>query len=151
MRILITLLVLVSLVTTSQSQLIVEDGLYYNKSGELYSGTYVEYYPSGNKRVEMTVVEGKKQGVSTYYFDNKLKQEVRSYKDNEMDGLWETWNKKGVKLGVASYKNGTKHGKWYIYDEAGILRYDMEYKEGEKVGTWKIFDENGKLEKEKKY
>ncbi len=146
-----TMLAMICIVTISQAQLTLVEGLYYNDQGELYTGNYVEYYPSGNKRVEMAVVEGKKQGVSTYFFDNKLKQEVRSYKDNEMDGLWETWNDKGVKLGVANYKNGTKHGKWFIYDESGILRYDMEYKEGEKVGVWKIYDEKGTLKGEKKY
>ena len=153
MRILMTLLVFAGLVTISQAQLTLNetDGLYYNQSGELYTGTYVEYYPSGNKRVEMNVVEGKKQGISTYYFDNKLTQEVRSFDDNKMDGLWETWSKEGVKLGVANYKKGVKHGKWMIYDEKGTLRYDMQYVNGKKSGVWRIYDETGKLKAKKEY
>lgn len=147
-----TLIAFVCLVTYSQGQLTLkEDGLYYNQKGELYTGTHIEYYPSGNKRVEMAVVEGKKQGISTYYFDNKLKQEIRSFDNNQMDGLWETWNEKGVKLGIANYKKGLKHGKWIIYDEDGTLRYDMQYKDGKKIGVWKIYDEKGELKAEKKY
>lgn len=153
MRILMTLLVFVGLVTYSQAQLTLneEDGLYYNANGEVYTGTHVEYYPSGNKRVEMKVVQGKKQGISTYYFDNKLTHEIRSYHKNEMDGLWETWNEKGVKIGVANYQKGVKHGKWMVYDENGTLRYDMDYVKGKKVGTWKIYGADGKLTAQKEY
>ncbi|WP_430932856.1 toxin-antitoxin system YwqK family antitoxin [Saccharicrinis sp. 156] len=153
MRILMTLLLFMGLVTFGQAQLILseEDGLYYNQNGELYTGTYVELYPSGNKRVEMKVVEGNKQGISTYYFDNKLTQGIRSYDKNKMDGLWETWNEEGVKLGVASYKKGVKHGEWKIFDENGTLRYDMLYVKGKKSGVWKIYDEKGKLTSKKEF
>ncbi len=148
----ITVLVLASLFTVSYAQLEKgEDGLYYNKKGELYTGTYVEYYPNGNKKLEMPVVEGKKQGVSTYYFDNNTKQEIRSYSNNEMDGLWETWNEKGVKVGVANYKKGKKDGKWYIYNDKGTMLYDMNYEDGKKEGIWKAFDDQGNLKSTKEY
>ncbi|WP_075603338.1 toxin-antitoxin system YwqK family antitoxin [Saccharicrinis aurantiacus] len=152
MRIFFTIFALISFVTVSFAQLIQkEDGLYYTKDGELYSGTYVEHYPNGSIRLEMNVVDGKKQGSSSYYFEDKSKQEVRFYADNEMDGVWETWNEEGVKVGVASYKKGLKHGIWKIYDEKGTLRYDMSYKNGKKSGTWKIFGDDGKLTATKKY
>ncbi|PKQ62360.1 toxin-antitoxin system YwqK family antitoxin [Labilibaculum manganireducens] len=149
----IVLGILFCLITNhSISQVIKEvEGLYYNTTGDLYTGTYTEFYESGNKRIEMNLVEGKRNGKITLYFENEKIQEVRSYSDGLMDGTWITWNDNSVKIAEATYKRNKKHGKWYIWDDNGVKRYEMEYSEGEKVGTWYIWDENGNLLKERKF
>lgn len=139
-------------VNHSFSQSIEEiEGLYYTTEGELYSGTYTEFYESGNKRIEMNLLEGKRNGKITLFFTNEQIQEVRSYVSGLMDGTWITWNDKSVKIAEANYKRNKKHGKWYIWDNNGVKRYEMEYNEGKKVGTWYIWDENGKIIKERKF
>lgn len=121
-----------------------EDGKYYDHNGNLYSGTYIEYYPSGNIHTEMNVLNGEKHGTTSIYFDNQQKKEVRAFKHNKMDGTWITWNEQGQKTGEATYVDGQKHGKWSIWDENGIQRYEMEYNMGKKTGVWIIRDEKGK-------
>lgn len=120
-----------------------EDGKYYDHNGNLYSGTYIEYFPSGNIQTEMNVLNGEKHGTTTIYYDNQQKKEVRSFKFNQMDGTWITWNEKGQKTGEATYVEGLKHGNWSIWDENGIQRYEMEYTMGKKTGVWIIRDEKG--------
>jgi antitoxin component YwqK of YwqJK toxin-antitoxin module len=138
-------------VISSNAQLTEKDGKYYDQNSNLYSGTYVEYYDSGSKKVEMTVVEGVKQGPSTLFFENGKVKEVRSYFNNKMDGTWLTYDTSGVKTGEANYKSGKKHGKWFIWDENGTKRYEMSYNDGAKDSTWTIWDETGKVVGKKKY
>jgi antitoxin component YwqK of YwqJK toxin-antitoxin module len=128
-----------------------EDGKYYDKKDALYSGTYIEYYPSGGKRIEMNLLNGQKHGRITIYFENQDVQEIRSFNQDLMDGTWLTFNDKRIKIGEANYKNGVKHGKWYIWDENGVLRYAMDYENGQKTGKWVIYDEKGKVVSEKSY
>jgi len=128
-----------------------EDGKYYDKRGNLFSGTYIEYFPSGGKRIEMNISNGQKNGKIIIYFENQDTQEIRSFKEDLMDGTWLTFNDKRIKVGEANYKNGVKHGKWYIWDDNGVLRYEMEYNNGQKTGKWSIWDETGKLVSEKTY
>ena len=54
-----------------------EDGRYYDAGGNLYSGSYFEYYPSGVKRIEMNVLNGWKEGETKLYYENGNLQEVR--------------------------------------------------------------------------
>lgn len=136
----------------SFSQAIEEiEGLYYNTTGDLYTGTYTEFYESGTKRIEMNLEEGKRNGKITLFFNNEKVQEVRSYVSGLMDGMWVTWNDQSVKIAEANYQRNKKHGKWYIWDDNGVKRYEMEYCEGEKIGTWYIWDADGNLIKERKF
>ncbi|WP_241687974.1 toxin-antitoxin system YwqK family antitoxin [Ancylomarina salipaludis] len=127
------------------------EGLYYSVEGDLYTGTYTEFYENGNKRIEMNLTEGKRDGKITLFFQDEQIQEVRSYVKGLMDGTWVTWNNQSVKIAEARYKKNKKHGKWYIWDANGVKRYEMEYNEGEKSGTWLIWDEEGKLIKERTF
>jgi len=128
-----------------------DDGLYYDENDNPYTGIYKEYYADGTVRTEMTLTNGMKNGQVKINFPDGRIHEIRSYRFNRMDGKWETWSKKGIKIAEAHYLNGHKHGKWLIRDDNGVLRYDMSYHHGRKTGTWKIYDANGKLLSEKKF
>ena len=84
-----------------------EDGLYYSKDGTLYTGSYTEYYPSGQKKIEMTIQSGTKDGIITIFFEDGSVNELRSYKLNKKDGTWTTYNEKGQKIATAIYNNSS--------------------------------------------
>ena len=126
------------------------DGIYY-KNGQLYTGEYISRYDNGMVKMTAKISEGKKEGIVQVFFENGQLNEIRSYKNNQMDGTWEMYNIYKVKVSVANYKNGLKHGEWIIYDDKGTLLYEMEYTDGLKSGTWKKFDNAGKLVSERKY
>lgn len=112
----------------SSAQVIIdENGLYHNENNELYTGTYMEFYTNGNKRIELSLEKGLINGPVTLYFESGEKNEIRSYKKGLMDGTWTTWNETGVKIGLANYKENLKHGDWFIWDDEGTLRFEMHY------------------------
>ncbi len=128
-----------------------EDGIYYDKYNNPYTGTYAEHYENGQIKIEMQIKSGLKHGIIKMFFINGRIKEIRAYYNNLMDGTWQTWNDNDVKIGEANYSKGLKHGKWSIWDENGILRYDMNYDNGKKTGIWYIYDESGKLISSKNY
>jgi antitoxin component YwqK of YwqJK toxin-antitoxin module len=137
-------LIFISVVSSAQVT-IDEQGLYHDANNELYTGTYIEFYTNGNKRIELSLNKGKVDGSVTLYLESGQTSEIRSYKSGKMDGTWSTWNNNGVKIGVANYKNNVKHGEWFIWDDAGTLRFEMHYTDGKKTGTWRMFNEKGEL------
>lgn len=96
-------------------------------------------------------IDGKKDGECKLYFETGELNEVRSYKNNEMNGIWLTFNTNGVKVAEAAYKNGKKDGNWYVWDDEGNLKYELCYSNGEKTGTWKSYDEMGVVVNERNY
>ena len=57
-----------------------EDGLYLNEHNELYTGTYIEFYTNGNKRIELSLNKGIVDGPVTLYFESGEVSEIRYYK-----------------------------------------------------------------------
>jgi antitoxin component YwqK of YwqJK toxin-antitoxin module len=137
--------------TASAQKIREEDGVYYDSLNKPYSGIYIERYPEGNIRIEMTLKDGIKDGIIYLFFDNNKVHEIRSYRTGNMHGTWITFNAKGKKVGEANYSNNLKNGKWYIWDDNGVLRYDMTYLDGQKSGIWIKYDEQGNLLETKKY
>lgn len=137
-------LIFISVVSAAQVT-IDEDGLYLNEHNELYTGTYIEFYTNGNKRIELSLKKGIVDGPTRLYFESGMVSEIRSYKKGKMDGTWTTWSDEEIKIGEANYKNNVKHGEWFIWDEDGTLRFEMHYTNGKKTGTWKMYDEKGDL------
>lgn len=126
------------------------DGIYY--ADDLpYTGTYKSYDDNFQLKMEMKLLEGKKEGITKLYFEDGSLQEIRSYKNNLMDGLWITYNEKGVKIAEANYVKGKKNGTWKVWDEQGILRVEMSYKHGAKFGTWTRWNQKGEILGEKVY
>ena len=138
------ILIFISAVISAQVT-IDEDGLYHDGDSELYSGTYIEFYTNGNKRIELSIRKGIIDGPVTLYFESGQISEIRSYDLGKMDGTWSTFNTTGVKIGVANYKDNVKNGDWFIWDDAGTLRFEMHYTDGKRTGTWKMYNEKGEL------
>jgi antitoxin component YwqK of YwqJK toxin-antitoxin module len=148
----VLLLVFVSSGLDIKAQITIhEDGLYYDEYERWYTGVYVEKYPDGVVKAQISIKKGKKDGLMKLFYPDGSINELRMYKNNLMHGTWETFNNKGIKTAEANYSLDEKNGKWYIWDENGTLRYDMTYFEGDKAGTWYMWDEKGDLIEAKEY
>ena len=148
--ILITGVILLFISGLGAQELVETDGLYY-KNSQLYSGKYQTFFDNGQLKMEMKIVEGKKEGKIKIYFENGQLNETRSYKNNEMHGKWLMYNNHGIKTSVARYRNGKKHGKWKIWNDYGNILYQLQYNNGQKSGTWKNFNEKGEVINERNY
>jgi antitoxin component YwqK of YwqJK toxin-antitoxin module len=131
--------------------IVLKDGLYYTTSGTLYSGTYNSYSQKGSKLASITLVDGKKNGPATYYFENGNVKEMGAFLNNEKNEQWLDWDEAGNKIAEAFYSDGKKNGTWMIWDTKGTKRYEMYYSMDKKVGKWSMWDENGNLSSEKLY
>lgn len=127
-----------------------QDGIYLKES-KPYTGLYTATYPDGATKFSLQVENGLKNGEMRVYFGNGKLNEIRHYSNNEMDGIWTTYNENEVQIGLANYKDGKKHGEWKVWDDNGKLVYEMNYLDGEKAGTWKKFDDNGQLLSERTF
>lgn len=129
------------------------NGFYYADKAQTryYTGDYREYYGNGTVKLEMQISDGMPEGPYIVYFENRKPQEVRSYKDGKLHGLWRSYDNSGQLISEAEYKNGQKHGTWRIWDELGNQRYEMNYNNGKKTGVWRMWDEKGELVDEKRY
>lgn len=143
-------LIFVSSLAVSAQYIKEVDGLYLADSTP-YTGTYKSYYDNFNPKVEMNLDQGKKDGITKLFFEDGSINEIRSYKNNLMDGTWITYNEKGLKIAEADYTKGKKDGTWKIWDDNGTLRVEMTYNKGKKTGVWKQWNEEGKLLGEKAY
>jgi len=123
--------------------IVLQDDIYVDKDGKPFTGKYKEYYSDGILKLEIEMVNGTKNGKGVLYFKNGNIQDVYSYKQNKMDGLWLTYNEKSIKTAEANYLNDKKDGSWKIWDENGNLIYEMLYKNGEKTGIWIKHNDKG--------
>ncbi len=127
--------------------------------GENFPKVVTEYYESGQKKTEGTVI-GKqsrgiytKDGLWTYWYQNGKKEkeetykngkkrEERTYKNGEKDGLETLWHKNGQKESEGTYKDGKKDGLWtywynyrsYDLDKGRQKKEERTYKVGKRVG-----------------
>lgn len=73
-------------------------------SGKLLNGDYVEYYL------------------------NKNLKEQGQFKGGLKDGIWKSWNEKGVLIELYSWVDGMRSGKFELFDGDGKLKQTGYYK-----------------------
>jgi len=128
-----------------------DDGLYYDKDQNPFTGQYKEYFDNGQAKQDMTLMNGKVDGLVSVWFRSGALRETRVFKSGKREGQWISYDEKGKKTGEASYKDDLKEGPWKIWDENGVLRYDMYYRKGQKSGLWIMYDASGNKTEEKRY
>ena len=97
----------------------------YDKSGNcVYE---MEYYDTGEVRMEGAMKNGKKQGE------------------------WKAYLRDGRPWSIGNFKDGKMDGPSTVYWENGNLRYEGNFKDGAHCGHWKWYDEQGFLLREEDY
>ena len=92
---------------------------YYDKSDACVKE--VEYYETGQVRMEGSI------------------------KDGERDGLWTAYFPDGRPQSIGYFENGLRTGQSTVYQENGNLYQEGFYKKGKHCGKWKFYDEQGYL------
>ncbi len=137
--------------SNSEQSVVLKDGFYYSSNGNLYTGSYIAYFESGNKKSKFDVLNGKANGAVTYFYENGKVMETGVFASNEKQGEWLRWDDMGNKIAQAFYNNGKKDGLWLVWDAKGLKRFEMNYASGEKTGKWLMWNEEGVLTSEKSY
>jgi len=105
-------------------------------------GKWTEWYESGQLRFAETYKDGELDGKSTYWHENGQKRYEATYKDGKIDGLWTLWYENGQKWVEIAYKNGRKDGLHTGWHENGQKRSETTFKDGELI-SGKCWDEDG--------
>ena len=91
----------------------------------------IEYYESGQVKMEGGMKDGKMEGEWTSYFPDGRVQSHGFFENGERTGAAQVFYANGNKYEEGNYKNGKHCGKWKFYDEQGTLLKEVDFGEVE--------------------
>lgn len=107
------------------------------------------YYWTGSNTVHTTQggFSGKLlNGNYTEFYLNKGIKEQGRFKAGLKDGVWKSWNEKGLLIKVYSWDEGVRSGKFELFDSGGKLKQAGYYKNGLLHGEFTAYTADGKAE-----
>ena len=91
-------------------------------------------------------INGKFHGLWKGFNDNGQLSWIGNYKNNKLEGPWESFYANGRQLrSRKNYINGKLHGLWELYHKNGQLHLKTNYNNGKREGFVEEFSENGQL------
>ena len=102
-------------------------------------------------RINQYNMDGKKDGIWEYYWDNGILEGKGNYKNDLRDGLWEEYFSDGKLRYRGNYKNDLRDGIWEFYHENGKLYCKGLYNDGSQNALWEFYHENGQLHRKITY
>ena len=104
------------------SELLENNGRMYEPGHEEpYTGKYVIYYESGQKRYEGNFVSGKMDGKQIKWHENGQKSYEANFRYGKQEGPYIFWYENGQKSYEANYKKGKEDGIVTSWDREGNI------------------------------
>ncbi len=104
------------------SELLENNGRMYEPGHEEpYTGKYVIYYESGQKRYEGNFVSGKMEGKQIKWHENGQMSYEANFKYGKQQGPYIFWYENGQKSYEANYKKGKEDGIVTSWDRKGNI------------------------------
>lgn len=98
--------------------------VFYYKNGRQ---TCLQYYSSMAVRCRGDIVDGKRDGLWQYYYENGNLQAEATYVDGCEEGPYRVFRENGVPYYIGQYTAGARTGMWEVYDPQGNLVEQKEY------------------------
>ena len=92
--------------------------------------TIKEYYEDGTLKMEISVKDGKKNGLARSFYPDGTVKTALNFSHNEIWGPVKKFYKNGSLHEESYFENGKRNGKARIYDTEGKLYAEYEYKDG---------------------
>lgn len=89
--------------------------------------TLVQFYSDGSLRCKGETVEGKRNGVWTFYYSNGMVQTEAHFSDGKENGMYTVYRDNGIPYYRGTYINGKRCGVWEFYDEQANLAYTKNF------------------------
>ena len=89
----------------------------------------IEYYETGQVKMEGAMKDGQREGVWTAYFPDGRPQSIADFKAGKMNGTSKVYWENGNLRWEGFYKEDRRFGKWKYYDEQGNLLNEADYGE----------------------
>ncbi len=126
---------------------VVENAHFYNELGQKISegiideqgrrsGSWKDFYFSGEVRATGTYLNNERSGPWTYNFRSGGVEQKGRFERGRYRGTWNWFYPDGNRWREESYFNGREDGEFVEYDERGNILTKGEYINGEKEGEW---------------
>lgn len=116
-----------------------------------HDGSQKSYWENGKLKSELHYVDGRLNGICTWYDSNGQKQTQASYVDDTLEGQYMRWHQNGQLAEERWYKKGVQDSVCMIYSEAGSLSSKDYYSCGKLNGESKKWYDNGQVFQEGQY
>ena len=116
-----------------------------------FTGIFEENYYGTQKERETSFVNGKKNGASTWWYQNGRKWIQVTYVNEKRQGIFTTWYENGNKWTEENYLNGKKNGLATMWYENGQKRYEISYTQGKKNGLASWWNKSGQIDRKENY
>jgi antitoxin component YwqK of YwqJK toxin-antitoxin module len=129
-------------------------GLMFESNQEKpFTGKYIEYSVFGQekKRAEKNYKDGKRNGLSTLWYESGQMQSKANYTGGKQNGLETVWYMNGQKGAEGNYKDGKRDGLWMEWHTNGPKWKVINYKGGKEDGLWTEWSDEGTITKKATY
>lgn len=89
--------------------------------------TVVQFYSSMALRCRGDIVDGQREGLWQYFYENGQLQTEATYVAGREDGEYRVYRENGVPYYIGQYASGARTGMWEVYDPDGNLVERKEY------------------------
>jgi antitoxin component YwqK of YwqJK toxin-antitoxin module len=110
--------------------------------------SHVEYWPSGRKKFEATLVNGSFHGIVRAWYESGQTHIESAYSYGVADGLSTTWFENGHLQKQGHVANGMEEGVWTEWHANGNKKEEGTYRSGQMLGLSRSWHENGKVRSE---
>jgi antitoxin component YwqK of YwqJK toxin-antitoxin module len=114
----------------------IDRAFYYRQMPRDYTGKWIEWYESGQKKSEMEYLQGRKHGKCyRWYFNGCLNLDCEYHMNIHIGQYTEYWPNNNLKLN-GQYKKGIKEGLWTSYFSDGRVKEHGRFDNGKNDGLW---------------
>ena len=114
-------------------------------------GLVVKWHKNGQKKAEVNRPAGKPEGILWEWYESGQKRLETNWKNGKKNGIQTQWHENGNKKSVSNFKEGKLDGLFLSWYENGQKLAELNFKEGKLDGLLVEWHENGKKKQEGKY
>ncbi len=104
-----------------------------------------KYYNMGGVIVTILEYSSSDTAIATHYHTNSVKAAYGYYVNQQKEGVWRFYDRKGVISSKEAYKHGEKHGQYIVYNLNGSISRETEFVNGVETGFRKTYNREGKV------
>ena len=116
-----------------------------------FSGVFYENFPSGQRKLEIEVRDGKVDGKSLGYFENGKREVEEFFTNGVSNGLRTRWDTEGRKVSEEPIEKGKLHGTFVKWHPNGNKAVQMTMVNGEIHGVADAWHPDGTLKSKTRF
>jgi antitoxin component YwqK of YwqJK toxin-antitoxin module len=121
----------------------IESNWFYK--GRPFTGFMIQQERDGKQVYSLPIKNGKENGVATGIYSSGEKLVENTFVDGKREGVFSQWWPNGNYRYLFKYENDKMQGNQWVFFPSGKKREAGSYVHGEKQGLQRVWDEEGKL------